>query len=306
MKKLQVRLKSPWTDRVETELALFSRQIPADEADALLCEWAPDDELVTFGKRKAWYCCEPWCQFRGLGNGSWPVIRDRLSPREFLWHGHPDTRYRVPHVTHVGALEISDNQDRLPKAVAIVSNHGGNPLKRHPDISYRNGLITLPNVDLFGRCGWTRYRRSWYSLPAKPGNYCGELPGDWPGAEKRSLMSRYKVCICLENMNEPGYFTEKFVEAVCAGCVPVYRASADVRDGILQGACWFDPSDTRWPGKLAVEAALAANAESVRRVNRLWLQQNRLLQATSDLGVFSRIGQTLLDAQDEMGVSSNI
>lgn len=291
MSRLKIRLKSPWTHGMENEYAVFSREIPAEEADGLLCEWAPDDELLAYPRKKAWYCCEPSCQFRGLGNGSWPVIRDRLGPAEFLWHGHQDPRYRVPHVTHVGTLAVNSSQDRLPKAVAIVSNHGGNPLKRHPDISYRNGLVTLPHVDLFGRRGWSAYRRCWYSLPTAPQNYRGELPGDWPGAEKRSLMSRYKVCICLENMNETGYFTEKFVEAVCAGCIPVYRASADIREGVLQGACWFDPTDSRWPGKLAVEAALEADAESIRRINSQWLQRSRLLQATSAEEVFRRIGQ---------------
>ncbi len=122
---------------------------------------------------------------------------------------------------------MNQSVDRKQKAVAIVSNHGGSPLKAHPDIRYRNRLITSPLVDLYGRSGWQRYRSHWYSWPRAPKNYRGELPGDWPGAEKRRLMSEYKVCVCLENMNEPGYFTEKFVEAVQAGCIPVYRASTD-------------------------------------------------------------------------------
>jgi len=159
--KLQVRLKSPWTDRVETELAVFSRDIPTERADALLCEWAPDDELFSFPGRKAWYCCEPTCQFRGLGNGTWPKLRSRLGPHEFLWHGHPDPRYRVPHVTHFQPLDMNQNPDRLQKAIAIVSNHGGSPWTCHPDIRYRNQLITLPQVDLYGRSGWKRYRRNW-------------------------------------------------------------------------------------------------------------------------------------------------
>jgi hypothetical protein len=80
--RLQVRLKSPWTTRMETETAVFSVDIPAEKADALLCEWATDPELFTFPRRKAWYCCEPQCQFRGLGGGTWPKIRAKLDPRE--------------------------------------------------------------------------------------------------------------------------------------------------------------------------------------------------------------------------------
>jgi hypothetical protein len=293
MSKLQVRLKSPWTDRVETELAVFSREIPAEQADALLCEWAPDAELFSFPGRKAWYCCEPACQFRGLGNGTWPGLRSRLAPHEFLWHGHPDPRCRVPHVTHFQPLVMNQNADRLPQAVAIVSNHGGSPWTCHPDIRYRNRLVTLPQVDLYGRSGWRRYRRHWFSLPAAPCNYRGELPGDWPGDEKRQLMSRYKVCVCLENMNEPGYFTEKFVEAVLAGCIPVYRASADVRDSVLQGACWFDPGDSRWPDEQAVQAALDADPQQCLRQNQDWLQNSTSLRQTSGTAVFERIAQAL-------------
>jgi len=64
----------------------------------------------------------------------------------------------------------------------------------------------------------------WLSRPAAPANYRGEIPGDWPEEQKRELLAGYKVAVCRENSYEPYYFTEKFVEAVCAGCVPVYRA----------------------------------------------------------------------------------
>lgn len=291
--RLQVRLKSHWTDRVETELAVFSRDIPAERADALLCEWAPDDELFSFPRRKAWYCCEPACQFRGISNGRWPELRSRLGPHEFLWHGHPDPRYRVPHSTHYQPLEMNQNTDRMQKAVAIVSNYGGNPWTRHSDIHYRNRLITLPQVDLYGRSNWKRYRRNWISRPRAPDNYRGELPGDWPGEEKRRLMSRYKVCLCLENMNEPGYFTEKFVEAVVAGCIPVYRASADIRDTVLQGAVWFDPGDSRWPGKQALQAALDADMMTCNSQNLAWLTTSRDLAATHSSSVYRRLSEIL-------------
>jgi hypothetical protein len=291
--RLQVRLRSPWTDRVETELAVFSRDIPAERADALLCEWAPDDELFSFPRRKAWYCCEPACQFRGLGNGTWPKLRSRLGPHEFLWHGHPDPRYGVPHVTHFQPLEMNRNSDRLQKAVAIVSNHGGSPWTCHPDIRYRNRLITLPQVDLYGRKSWQRYRRNWFSLPRAPRNYRGELPGDWPGEEKRRLMSRYKVCVCLENMNEPGYFTEKFLEAVVAGCIPVYRASADIRDTVLQGASWVDPGASGWPDEQALQAAVNADLTACQAQNQAWLATSRHLAATHASAIFDRISTIL-------------
>jgi hypothetical protein len=293
--RLQVRLKSPWTTRMETENAVFSVDIPAEKADALLCEWAPDPELFTFPRRKAWYCCEPQCQFRGLGGGTWPRIKAQLGPHEFLWHGHPDERFRVPHITHFEQLIMNTNRDRVDRAIAIVSNHGGSPWRRHPDISYRNRLITDPRVDLYGRSGWNRYRAHWYSRAQAPANYRGEIPGDWPAGEKRALMGKYKVAICLENMNEPYYFTEKFVEAVAAGCIPVFRAHPTIRDSVLVGAVWYDPAELGSNQYEVIVRAVTCDLASVQKANLEWtLNQN--VASTHASAVFSRVGQVLAGA----------
>ena len=289
----RIRLISPWTSYVETDIAIFSSAFNNLDADALLCEWAPTPELFAFPKRKAWYCCEPKCQFSTLQDRTWPGLRNQLHPSEFLYHSHPDTAYRVPHITHFGQLTVNDNKTRKEKAVAIVSNHGGTPSQRHPDIAYRNQLITRPKVDLYGRAGWTKYRKQWYNIPRPPKNYCGEIPGDWPGEEKRRLMSQYKVCVCLENMMEPGYFTEKFVEAVAAGCIPVYRASPEMRSTILEGAIWFDPNDPRWPLEKAISAALDADFDHCLQVNKQWMSTNPFLLQTNQQQVFQRIAEIL-------------
>lgn len=290
--RLQVRLKSPWTTRMETETAVFSVDIPAEKADALLCEWAPDPELFTFPRRKAWYCCEPQCQFRGLGGGTWPRIKAQLGPHEFLWHGHPDERYRVPHITHFGPLVMNTNRDRVDRAIAIVSNHGGSPWRRHPDISYRNRLITDPRVDLYGRSGWNRYRAHWYSRAQAPANYRGEIPGDWPAAGKRELMAKYKVAICLENMNEPHYFSEKFVEAVLAGCLPVYRADPTIVTGVLRGAFWIDPRNSDGRMQETLEAALRLSSDEAIELNQHWLSLPSLADTSAD-SVFRRLSTSL-------------
>lgn len=293
LKKIQVRLISPWSPRLETEHAVFSAQLGAEDADALLCMWAPSSELATFPRRKAWYCCEPQCQFEHLENGKWVEIRNSLRAGEFLYHNHKNSIYRVPHITHYEDLEVVYQPRRLSKAIAVVSNTGGHPLRAHGHVRFRNSIITSANVDLYGRSGWLRYRRRWYSLPRAPKNYCGEIPGDWPAHEKRRMMSQYKVCVCLENMNEPGYFTEKFVEAVLAGCIPVYRASPDVRETFLQGAAWFDPGDSRWPGPRAVDAALQASWADVVEVNSRWLKTNAFLQSSRLDLVMSKIAAAL-------------
>lgn len=291
--KLKIRLISPWTEKVETPSAIFSTSIGVDEADALLCEWAPSPELFTFPRRKAWYCCEPQCQFEHLQGGTWPKIRAQLKAAEFLYHGHHDERFRIPHITHFESLKMNERKDRKERAIAIVSNHGGPPARRHPDITYRNTLITLPEVDLFGRAGWKRYRKHWYSFPKAPSNYCGEIPGDWPGTEKRNLLSQYKVCICLENMNEPGYFTEKFVEAISAGCIPVYRAGTDIKDTVLSGARWIDPEDFNGDAYSLLDEAIASSLAEYQAVNQCWLSHSEVLADTHANRVFEKIAQAI-------------
>jgi hypothetical protein len=291
--KLQVRLLSPWRKFAETSTAVFSADTPADKADALLCEWAPSDELFTFPRRKAWYCCEPACQFDAIDGGRWPALRTRLAPGEFLYHGHPDARFRVPHITHFEPLTMNDRRNRQHRAVAIVSNHGGRPWRRHPQIAYRNRLITLPDVDLFGRSGWKHYQARWWNRPRPPANYCGELPGDWPAGAKRDLVAGYKVNVCLENMLEPHYFTEKLVEAVVAGCIPVYRAHPSLRSEVLAGAFWVDPDDLPGNPPAAIERALSLSLEQAQQANRRWLAENPLLAATSASAVLERLGDVL-------------
>jgi hypothetical protein len=277
---------------METAEAFFSVKLAPEKADALVCDWAPHDELFTFPRRKAWYCCEPWCHFRGLGGCKWPSIRSRLAPGEFLSHGEADPRWRVPHVTHFEKLSVNKRTGRQQRAVSVVSNYGGPPWRRPRELKYRNRFATNPRVDLYGRKGWMKYREAWFGRPAAPPNYKGELPGDWPASEKRELMSRYQVAICLENSTEPHYFTEKFVEAVCAGCVPVYLAHPTIAGTVLRGAKWIDPAHYGHDPDATIEAALSIDAGSICQQNEQWLASDQLAE-THSRNIFGRIGRIL-------------
>jgi hypothetical protein len=279
--KFRIRVVSRWPRCLETETAVLASEIPAEQADALLCEWEPSEELLTFPRRKAWYCCEPACQFNHLRGGAWPRLRDQLGPHEFLYHAHPDPQFRVPHATHFEPLQVNTNRVRRDRAIAVVSNHGGAPWRRHGGLSYRNRFITDRRVDLYGRSGWLRYRDRWFSRVKAPANYRGELPGDWPDSAKRKLLAEYKVAICLENMLEPFYFTEKFVEAVTAGCIPIYRADETVRDTILQGARWIDPADYSDSVDETIAGALNSDLREFQEQNQRWCEHSAVSQTHS-------------------------
>lgn len=288
----KIRLLSPWSKRIETREAIFSSDFEVTEAEALLCEWAPSEDLFNFSGAKAWYCCEPQCQFDNIDGGRWPGIRARLAKHEFLFHNHPDPCLRVPHITHFQDIVIAAVGSRLDRAIAVVSNFGGGPRSRHKDITYRNRFATCALVDLYGRSSWQKYRERFLSLPRPPANYQGEIPGDWPAREKRDLLSRYKVAVCLESMLEPNYFTEKFVEAVTAGCIPVYRAHESLRTTVLEGAKWVDPRDYDDDPHKTVRAALDMNIEEFKCANAMWAKSERL-RATHHLNVLERIGWIL-------------
>lgn len=48
--------------------------------------------------------------------------------------------------------------------------------------------------------------------------------------KKRKLLEQYKFNICFENMSYPGYVTEKIIDAILAGTIPVYWGAPDISD----------------------------------------------------------------------------
>jgi hypothetical protein len=294
-----IRVESPWFGEMRFDDILMSSHLPVEETDALLCDWAPSEEvLLGFPRRKAWYNCEPEPHFVKCQGGGWPAIRAKLQPHEFLHHKHPDARYRVPHITHLGAVTVDRRTGRHDRAVAVVSNFGGSPRIRFQDAVIRNRFILQPTVDLFGRrSAWRKYRARLWSLPRLPRNFRGEIPGDWDDAEKRGLLAQYKVCVCLENSFEPFYFTEKFVDAAAAGCVPVYRAHPTVAATFLAGAKWIEPGADEKPRE-TINRALAASLEEFQEANAAWLATNPFLKETSSTAVYHRIGR-ILAGKDE-------
>ena len=65
---------------------------------------------------------------------------------------------------------------------------------------------------------------------SRPANFRGKPTGlsDYD-IEFIRFLSTCKVAVCLENCTEENYFTEKFVNAVRAGCIPVYHAHESVK-----------------------------------------------------------------------------
>lgn len=68
------------------------------------------------------------------------------------------------------------------------------------------------------------YGRNWPAPPAIAPRHPKHITVAGPCDNKIETLRRHRFNICLENAAIPGYVTEKFADAVEAGCVPVYAA----------------------------------------------------------------------------------
>jgi hypothetical protein len=84
-------------------------------------------------------------------------------------------------------------------------------------------------VDVFGGA-WPKDLTSWRGM-------CGD---------KIAVARRYRYALVMENQRQPGYVTEKLLDAVAAGCIPIYWGAPDA--GKLPGAGSFIPfEDENFP-----------------------------------------------------------
>jgi hypothetical protein len=57
--------------------------------------------------------------------------------------------------------------------------------------------------------------------------------------DKKNAISRYRFCLCLENVSYPGYVTEKIFDCLVAGVIPVYEGAPDIEQ-FVPPECFID------------------------------------------------------------------
>ena len=295
---LRVRVVRPFGPfEIETPSALFSTAIPSENADALLCEWAPDEEMLAFEGPSAWYTAEPRTNRRigVLAHREQRGFLTRLRPEQLLHHAHDDPRFRVPHMTHETPEPYVYDGPRDSGAATVVSNYGGPLHNRGPDIRIRNRYATAPGVALYGRLDkWKHYRARSWSIPRLPPTFAGGID---PG-RKLEVLARYHTAICLENTCEPwvllGEAGGRRARGLRSGvpCAsdgprrrPERRNSGSTRPTSTSIRSGRSPTPQRWIGTRS------------RRRNFAWLASDGV-KATSRESVWERIAQALR-AQEE-------
>lgn len=92
-------------------------------------------------------------------------------------------------------------------------------------------------LDLYG-CGWG-------SLKNLPSRWQNELSATVfslnpaPCTDKLATIAGYKFALCFENIEFPGYVTEKMIDCLAAGVVPIYRGAPDIQD-FVPADCFID------------------------------------------------------------------
>lgn len=155
-------------------------------------------------------------------------------------------------------------------------------------------MILDRRVELFGLPeSWAQFRhfpKLW--IRQAPDNYMGRTSPGFDDDENIRFLSAYKVAVCLENCTEAYYFTEKFVNAVRAGCVPVYHAHATVKNSVLSGARWVDPADFAFSPRRTIDFALSQDQMAFRSINDAWLESG-ILADTDELKVVSKLHEII-------------
>jgi hypothetical protein len=272
---------------------LYSPRVALEEADALLVLYDPSDELLRFTGPKLWFTIEPAWHHHFHSHPVGKRLVQHLDATQRAFYGHPDARYRVPHPTYSGSLSRPRVASVRRAVVATVNNFGGRLwfLKSH--IWTRNRMILDRRVELFGFPeAWAQFRhfpKLWIRRP--PDNYMGRAS---PGVDDEGIrfLSAYKVAVCLENCTEAYYFTEKFVNAVRAGCVPVYHAHPTVKTSILSGARWIDPADFSFSPRRTIDFALNQDQMEFRSINDAWLESG-ILADTDELKVVPKLHEII-------------
>jgi hypothetical protein len=60
---------------------------------------------------------------------------------------------------------------------------------------------------------------------------------------KLETLSSYTFNVCFENSDHPGYVTEKLIDAIVAGCVPLYRGGGGRVGDLVPPRCFVDCAD---------------------------------------------------------------
>jgi hypothetical protein len=86
-----------------------------------------------------------------------------------------------------------------------------------------------PDIDIYGRAPWSGENK-WEHFP----NYLGSVD------DKMAVMRRYTFALVFENTDHAGYVSEKILDALRAGAIPLYWGGGDFLTQCIPDDCYID------------------------------------------------------------------
>ncbi len=184
---------------------------------------------------------------------NWHVPAHQNFSKIFTWHDDfvDNIKYFKMNFTHTGQRKFLSFAERKKLCTLIAGNKQVNhPLELY---SHRKDVIRwfekkhLHDFEFFG-AGWDLYnfrgpkfvRSLNRILPLR--RLLAETFPSWRGPidSKLTALSQYKFSICYENAKDiPGYITEKILDSLAAGCIPVYWGAPNVSEYFPE-LCYVD------------------------------------------------------------------
>jgi len=132
----------------------------------------------------------------------------------------------------------------------------------------------LAAISHFGRGGkLDLYGGGWGSLKNLPSRWQNELSATVsslspaPCTDKLATIAEYKFSLCFENIEFPGYVTEKMIDCLVAGVVPIYWGAPDIQDFVPKD-CFIDARKFQSLNDLECYLERVSESEWQNSVNR--------------------------------------
>lgn len=216
-------------------------QIQKEEIDVAIFMDRPDvDPELTPNTRKILMIYEPDMLIPGNWDRDYHIRFDRV----LTWNDEllDNVKYFKNNFTtdfDLNNLNVTEEEFNSRKMLFIMNTVKNNP---HPDCLYGHRVFASQYFTRQAIFDFDIYGRGW-DIRQFP-TYRGHVEN------KMETMRKYKFCLAYENCRHAvGYITEKMIDCISAGVVPIYYGAPNVADYIPEG-CFIDVRKTDDYGKI--------------------------------------------------------
>ena len=178
-----------------------------------------------------------------------------------------DDRPRIPAIVYVSRNCVGYRQKMaalLAKSFEDIAVSFPKAFTQAAETSASNMIVSSSFLHYGGKCHVEG------GMPVPP-----DILEGWENEKRNSFRSnyktiytRYKYCLVMENTKKDGYVTEKLVHGLLGGCLPIYYGSKDVYNIFREDAfVYMDPKNPE-PALREIRSLEENHTEYLRRTNR--------------------------------------